>query len=98
MINNGVNPDDANTAAQIYGVAASAIENSTGLKPAGGVKQIAKEFAEQAAKNGPIKTFMKKWLEEGLVEEGSQQLVQNFVTKFVDNNKGLFDDVATSMA
>jgi len=97
MLDKGVAPDDANTAAQIYGVAATMIENATGLRPAGGTKALVEDFAVDAAKNAGIKNFFKKWAEEGILEEGSQQLVQNVITKFVDKNTGIFDDVVESM-
>jgi len=97
MLDKGVAPDDANTAAQIYGVAATMIENSTGIRPAGGTKAMVEDFAVHAAKDKAIKNFFKKWAEEGILEEGSQQLVENVITKFVDNNTGVFDDVLESM-
>jgi len=97
MINDGVSPDDASKAAKIYGVVASVIENATGIKPAMGTAGLIKTFAVKASKDSAIKKFMKTWIQEGVVEEGSQQLVQNFIQKFVDENKGLWDDVVESM-
>ena len=97
MLEKGVSPEDANTAAQIYGTIATIIENSTGIRPAGGLKGLTEDFAVGAAKNSGVKNFFKKWAEEGILEEGSQQLVQNLVTKFVDENQKVFDGVLESM-
>jgi len=97
MIDSGVAPDDANTAAQIYGVAASMIENATGIKPMGGVKALTQDFAVDAAKNGSVKSFFKTWAQEGILEEGSQQMVENIITKFVDKDRQVFDNVLESM-
>lgn len=97
MIEDGVAPDDANTAAQIYGVLAPAIENATGIKPAGGLKALTTDFAVDAAKHGGVKSFFKKWAEEGILEEGSQQLVENLVVKFVDKDRKAFENIMESM-
>jgi len=97
MIDDGVSPEDASPAAGIYGAIATVIENATGIRPAGGVKTLVKDFSVDAARDGAIKNFMKKWAQEGILEEGSQQLVENFVAKFVDENRGLFDGVLDSM-
>ena len=97
MIDKGVSPDDANTAAQVYGTISSVIENSTGIRPAGGMKGLAEDFAVTASKSKAVKNFFKKWFEEGVLEEGSQQLVENLVNKFVDDNQEVFDGVGESM-
>jgi len=97
MIDAGVAPDNAAVAGTVYGVLATMIENATGIKPAGGSDQLIKDFAAEAGKNAAVKKFFRKWVEEGVLEEGSQQLVQNLVTKFVDENQEVFDGVAESM-
>ena len=97
MIDKGVNPQDANQAAEIYGIIASFIENATGLKPAGGLRKISMEFAEETAKSGAYKTFLKKWAQEGILEEGSQQLVQNIISKVVNKDQKLTENVAESI-
>ena len=80
MIDKGVSPDDANTAAQIYGAVASLIENATGLRPAGGIKAFTEDFAKEAAKSSGVKKFFKTGYQEGILfEEGSQQLIQNLI-------------------
>jgi len=97
MIDKGIDPESANLGATVYGAVSSIIENSTGLKPALGVKKIATDFAEEVAKSGAVKTFMKKWLEEGLVEEGSQQLVQNLITRVFKKDQKVTEDMAESI-
>ncbi len=40
MIDKGIDPESANLGATVYGAVSSIIENSTGLKPALGVKKM----------------------------------------------------------
>jgi len=97
MLDRGVNPMDANEAARIYGVGSAIIENTAGLKPAQGTKELLKDFSAEVVKESGYKKFIKTWVEEGIIEEGSQQLLQNAITKTINKDQSLTEGVAESM-
>ena len=100
MLDNGIAPDKAAVASDIYGVIASAIENSFGISPV----KIGQRVFSQNAKMIAVKSF-KEYLAKELprlsittlktaLTEGSEELAQSFsekvITKWMDENTEVF--------
>ena len=104
MLDQGIAPDKAVLASNVYGVIASAIENSFGFRPAqivlgeSGSKIVTENFKKSMLSqlSAYSSDFLKKVLQEG-GEEGAQQLTQNLVTKWLDSSQGIWEGVAESI-
>ena len=112
MVGRGISPDDAVVPSQAYGAIAAILENAIGYKPSSMVASALKGTAQKAAVNTVKKDFktflikelpkygkdlLKKTIEEG-EEEAIQQLSQNLITKWQDESKPVWENVAESFA
>ncbi|MDD5065213.1 MAG: DNA methyltransferase [Phycisphaerae bacterium] len=100
MIDNGVAPDKADTASNVYGAISALIENAFGISPSKIGTQIVSKGAERVAYNS-YKSYLikelpklatktlKTALEEG-GEEVAQSLTENLVNNWVGNEGPVF--------
>ena len=96
LIKEGHNPKEAVLASQVYGVGSAYIETAIGLDPTSGVGGVTKDFAKRGAA-GKVFSAVKVMIEEGIVEEGAQEILSNLVTRTFDANTGVFDNLVETM-
>ena len=66
------------------------------MTPTSGVGGVTKDFAKRGAA-GKVFSAVKVMIEEGIVEEGAQEILSNLVTRTFDANTGVFDNLVETM-